>query len=567
MNNNASNNEAQGERLPSEALGLPPEITTEEEPSSTSNKPSTLERLLMIAEPCEFWSDRSGNPNVTVPMEGHREHFRVNSTSFDNWLRNRFYVETKKGVPPETMKVAISTLSARAKFEGACHESHLRVGFDEIGDLWIDLCDEKWSAVRVSILGWERVENPPVRFLRCPGMEALSVPTAGSLDDLWRFINCAEEDRILVVGFLLNVLHPTGPYYGLNLFGSKGNAKSTATRLLRSLVDPNEAHSQAMPTSAEHLAVSAQGQRVMAFENVSKLSEMESDWLCRLSTGDAVRRRTLYQDSEETIFRMKRPWILNGIPNMVSRGDLIDRALSVEMLVIDRSERKEEGVILEEFRRASPGILGALLDGVELALKSMDEVRVKFAGKFPRMADVAVWVTAAEPALGFEQGAFLARQAEMASGSSAESVEGNPVAKTIISLAEKGWHGFMKDLLEKIKEANVGDRFLPQNPRALGNVINRLKSDLWEGFGVRVEKLNRQAGGYPVRISKDVHHVHDLHGAKVNGGERGKVDPARSLEVHSNVHRAIPFAVEANEHSECGEHSEDRSPDFAFAKS
>lgn len=555
MNNNASDTEAQGERLPSEVLGLPPERTPEEGPSPPPKSPSTLEQLLMIADTCEYWHDPSGGRNVSVPYPGHRQHYRIESAPFGRWLRHQFYVITKKGVPDETMKRALSTLAARAEFEGNRHLSFLRVGADENGDIWLDLCDETWSAVRVSILGWERVKNPPVRFLRCPGMEALPVPTAGSIEDLWRFINCAEEDRILVVGFLMNTLHRTGPYYGLNLFGTKGSAKSTATRLLRSLVDPNEAFSQSMPTSAEHLAVSAQGQRVMAFENVSKLSEMESDWLCRLSTGDAVRRRTLYQDSDETIFRMKRPWILNGIPNVVSRGDLIDRALSVELLPIDRSNRREEGVILDEFQKVAPGILGALLEGVLYALKSIEETREKFSKDFPRMADVALWITAAEPALGFKPGTFLARQAEMTSGASAESAEGNAVAETIIGLADDGWEGFMKDLLEKIRKDNEGDRFLPQTPRALGNVINRLKSDLFEAHRVRVEKLPRQSAGIRVKIWKDVHHVHDLHTTKPNGNARGEGAGDGKVEVQNQVHQGIPYGVEADELGVCDERS------------
>lgn len=510
----------------------------------------------MIAGPCEFWRDHSGNPHVTIPTEGFRRHFRVNSSSFIDWLRHQYYLESKKGVPPEAMKMAISTLSAKAIYEGACHKPALRVGWDEIGDFWIDLCDDKWSAVRVSILGWERVERPLIRFLRHPGMEALPEPVRGrSIDPLWRFINCAEEDRILVLGFLLNVLHPTGPYYGLNLFGSKGSAKSTATRLLRSLVDPNEAFSQSMPTSAENLAVSAQGQWILAFENLSKLSEEESDLLCRLSTGDAFRRRKLYSDQEETIIRSKRPWIVNSIPNVVGRGDLIDRSLSVEMLVIDREQRREEGVIIEEFRNAIPGILGALLDGVELALKSLHEVRVKFAGKLPRMADVALWITAAEPALGYKQGSFLARHAEMASGSSAESAEGNSVAETIIRLAERGWDGYIKCLLEEIKKAHPDDRFIPQTPKALGNAINRLQSDLWEAHGVRIKKLPRQSGGCRVRIWKDVHQVHDLHEAKMNGELSGGVDPACPVDVHHHVHPTILAGVGKDEQCVCHEHA------------
>ena len=51
--------------------------------------------------------------------------------------------------------------------------------------------------------------------------------------------------------------------------------------------------------------------------------------------------------------------------------------------------------------KARPVILGALLDAVSGALRNLDKVKLD---RSPRMADLAKWITAAEPALGWEAG-------------------------------------------------------------------------------------------------------------------------------------------------------------------
>jgi len=498
---------SQPEKLPSEVLGL----SLEAAPSDEPEKRRIVDQLLDLAASCEFWHDPSGNPVATVNRSDHTEHYPIDSRAFDLWLRHQFYQQSGSGVPHESMKQAISTLNAKALFSGEEQPAHLRTARDREGNVWLNLCNDRWEAVKISPEGWKVVSNPTVRFLRQSGMRSLPTPVAGTIDPLWSLIHCAVEDRPLIAGFLLNALHPEGPYFGLNLYGSKGSAKSTATRFVRSLIDPNEAFSQSMPRSAEDLALAAQSQQIPAFENLSKMSDVESDWLCRLSTGDAIRRRTLYANSDETIFRAKRPWIINGIPDLVSRGDLIDRTLSVELLAIHRSERREEGAIIDQFNAAAPGILGALLNAVSLALRSVECTRNEFQGRLPRMADVALWITAGEAALGFNRGTFLRRHEEMTIESSADSVESNSVAITITELAETGWEGPMKDLLEEIESSHPTDRFLPKSPRGLGNVIRRLQSDLRDAKGVHCEVLPRTATGYPVRIWKEVHNLHDLH--------------------------------------------------------
>src|SRR5215208_4286958 len=100
-----------------------------------------------------------------------------------------------------------------------------------------------------------------------------------------------------------------------------------------------------------------------------------------------------------------KPVILNGITDVVSRPDLLDRALIVSLPPIPEQERRSEAELWREFEQARPAILASLFDAVSGALSSVEDVRLE---GMPRMADFALWATAAEEALGWDSGAFMA---------------------------------------------------------------------------------------------------------------------------------------------------------------
>jgi hypothetical protein len=109
--------------------------------------------------------------------------------------------------------------------------------FDDVS--YIDLCDSTWRAIKVTADGWEIVAQPPVRFIRGEIMQPLPEPVAGDIDTLFKYINVKEEERCLVLGWLVTTMRSKGPYPALALQGEQGTAKSTATRVLRTLVDPS----------------------------------------------------------------------------------------------------------------------------------------------------------------------------------------------------------------------------------------------------------------------------------------------------------------------------------------
>ena len=98
-------------------------------------------------------------------------------------------------------------------------------------------------------------------------------------------------------------------------------------------------------------------------------------------------------------------WVVNGIDDLGSRSDFLDRVVNLVLPTIPDDERRDEDEVHANFDKVRPRVLGALLNGVSEALRNHPTVTLDSK---PRMADFAVWSVAAEPALGWEPGKFLA---------------------------------------------------------------------------------------------------------------------------------------------------------------
>src|SRR5207245_1249553 len=150
-----------------------------------------------------------------------------------------------------------------------------------------------------------------------------------------------------------------------------------------------------------------------------------SDAFCRLATGGGFATRKLYENREEEIFEAVRPVMLNGIADLAERADLISRAIVLTLPTIADADRRDEATMWAEFDRAQPALLGALYDAVSVALCHVDGVTLPTK---PRMADFAIWVTAAEPACPWEAGSFLRAYARNRRNAEEAVLDGDPVA-------------------------------------------------------------------------------------------------------------------------------------------
>jgi hypothetical protein len=486
--------------------------TDDRESGTARDKPRATQSQLVVefAADAEFFHSPEGEAFASLPVGEHREVWPLKSRGCRRWLTRAFY--RKLGKPPgaQAMQDALALLEAKAQFDSPTNQTFTRIA--PCGDgIYIDLCNERWEAVEITSKGWNVVQNPPVRFRRSRGMQPLPDPArGGSISELRSLINIGDDKNwILLLSWLVAACRPQGPYPLLILQGEQGSAKSTTAKLLRRIIDPATAPLRTPPREERDLLIAANNCWVVAYDNLSGIPQWLSDALCRLATGGGFSTRELYTDTEEVILDLTRPVILNGIDHLAERPDLADRAIILNLPHIEETARRDEAELYKAYERERPYILGALFTAVSVALARLPEVRLP---RKPRMADFALWSAAAEPALGFQSGAFMNAYSGNRAEAVQETLDSDLVSAAIVVLmndeqSEGQWTGTAGDLLKHL-ERTIDDGVKkspawPKTPRGLSGRLRRLNTFLREsGIAITFHDQKGTGGRRPLTITR-----------------------------------------------------------------
>jgi DnaJ-class molecular chaperone len=117
-------------------------------------------------------------PYAHAKVGGHRETYHVRSRAFELWLRRLYFHEAKESANSNSMAQALATIVMFAICEGDEIPIHVRTA-EHPGQIYIDLGDNEWRAVKVTAGGWEVITDPPVRFVRSGSMRPLPLPVKG----------------------------------------------------------------------------------------------------------------------------------------------------------------------------------------------------------------------------------------------------------------------------------------------------------------------------------------------------------------------------------------------------
>jgi hypothetical protein len=479
-------------------------------PADDANAPprqSQADSLNSIAlRRAELFHAPDGTGYANIEVNGHRETWPIRSRGFRRWLCHAYYEQTAKAANSEAQQSALGVIEARAQFASLERTVHVRVaGLDD--KLYLDLCDPAWRVVEIDAVGWRVIDQAPVRFRRAAGMKPLPVPErGGAVSELRPFLNVAAHgDFALVVAWLLACLHDRGPYPILAVSGEQGSAKSTACAMLRALIDPNTAPLRSLPREDRDLFIAANNGHVLVFDNVSIIAPWLADALCRIATGGGFQVRELYADKEEVLFDACRPIMSNGIEDVVTRPDLADRALFLNLGAISEDRRRPEREIWAAFNAALPRILGALLDAVSIGLQRLSSTRLE---RHPRMADFCLWTVACGDGTLWLPGAFLSAYEANRDDAVGNVLDADPLVTALRALMAKGPSciGTATDLLSRLSletgDANSRLKAWPKNARALAGRMRRLAPSLRKvGFDIDFERGQGPTRERIIRIS------------------------------------------------------------------
>ncbi len=196
--------------------------------------------------------------------------------------------------------------------------------------------------------------------------------------------------------------------------------------------------------------IAANRSLILAFDNISTISAELSDAFCRLATGGGFSTRKLYTDSDEMIFDVMRPILLNGITPFMSRQDLVDRSIVIDLPLIPDQQRRSEYELWKEFEVARPRILGALCNAASEGLRNISDTKLD---SHPRMVDFAIWACAAAPALRWQPKAFLDAYVDNRADVIRSILEGGPLAAAITAFmsGRNEWAGTATELLRGLE--------------------------------------------------------------------------------------------------------------------
>jgi hypothetical protein len=467
-----------------------------EAPRPKRRRASNSDVVGEIVEGASFWHGPDCTGYATIEMDGHAEHWPVESKAFDRFLSARLLAVTG-AVPASGTRRDVASICDVEAQRGPGHAVHRRVANLDDGVIYVDLCDASWRAIEVTALGWQVVERPPVKFVRSPGMLALPEPEPSDvgLRELRGLTNAATDaDFTLMVAWLVGALSGRGPFPIGILSGEAGTGKSRLATVMRALVDPSVAMVRAAPKDLRDLFATASNEFVLVLDNVSSMPHELSDELCRIASGAASSARALHTNVEQVFLTGARPIILNGIGgHFGQQADLMSRAMPIRLAPIPEAARRTEREMDAAFRTARPRILAALLDAVSAALRHLPTTTL---AALPRMADFALFMTAAEVGLGWEPGTFVEAMEAGRAEAEGAAFEADPVAKAIVDFVTSehpygGWEGTPTALLaalnERVPEQVRRSRIWPMTSHSMGTRIDRA-APLLRARGFTIER-------------------------------------------------------------------------------
>lgn len=490
--------EATYARLCAKATGCKTRLDKLTTPDRDTRQDSAHDEILQVAQNnCTFNHDKDGRCVAIVNSESHREVYYVDGTGFNDWLRAAYFSAHKKGISDLALSTALSTLSAIGKHQGAEQEVHMRCAKSGAAYL-IDLCDDKWRAIRVDANGWEIIERPTALITRSKNMRPLPEPQRpANLGKLWDHLNIPQDRRLLLLAWILDSYRPDTPFPILELCGEQGSAKSSAQRHLRDLIDPNKVPLRGRPKTVEDIYVAAANNWVVSFENLSHLLPEQQDALCTLATGGGFATRQFYTNGEEHVLESKRPVVLNGINPVASQPDLIERVISIEAPVIPAENRKDEQTLETAWQADYPYILAGLLDVFSAALRLLPQIELTHKH---RMADYQLFGEAITQAQDLPAGYFSKLYTSAVHEGSDRSLETYGIANAVQEL-KMPWEGTFLELLGNLNFlSNIDRSHWPKSARGLASQLKRITPGL-RRRGISIENLGHGRNGTTVRVS------------------------------------------------------------------
>jgi hypothetical protein len=485
------------------------EEETEKRPKMSRRK--KIARELIELSGIKLFRDSLGKSYALLKRERHNELWPCKGSDLEREIGLFWYERVGEPARGEDITCIAKMLDAKAQREGALVSVELRVARNAtngVDAIFYDLTDSLWRCVVVTKNGWNIEPHTNVYFRRYKHTKEQIIPVqGGDVRELLMFVNINNPDeQLLLLCYLISCFIPGMAHPILGLNGHKGSSKSTIMRMLKMIIDPSPLFTCSFPKDPQEIAMIFSQNWLAAFDNVSHIPTWLSDILCKVCTGDAFMKRSLFTNEDAHIVEYQQCVMLNGINNPAEKPDLLDRMIIFWIESISKEQRKPFDELWRDFMRALPRILGGVFTTLSQALAIKAEVN---RDGLSRLADFDLWGRAIAKALGYTEQDFMRAMAANSETQNLEAIKQSPVALILIAWAEKvepsaSLEATATELLkwfkDKADKASIDTRAhdWPKNGAALSRKINEIALNLLEN-GI---KVMRAGNGKKIIIQK-----------------------------------------------------------------
>ena len=443
-----------------------------------------------ITEFAILFRDQNNDPFIAPNGDGTKI-YRIGGRNRDfrawlgSFIRNRFHVVFPIGridnIAQSLESIALDTECSNQ------YPLELRTVWRDKNDstnpeLYYDLGE---SAVRITPKDWFIVARPGIMFRRFSQQLPQVIPEkGGNIFELAKYVNLSDRNDILLfLVFAVSAFIPGYPRPLCLLYGTQGAGKSTPGRLLKRLIDPTTVEGTVLPTSHDDFVRTANHHALLVFDNLSSIKPNISDALARISTGDTFAKRALYTDDDDVVYRLQRPVMLNGINQVITQSDLLDRSILLEMHRINKTKMRTEKDFWADFDEQKPLILGAIFDTISKAMAKFPDVHLK---ELPRMADFAKWGYAIADSIdGFTGEDFLSAYVGNIEKQHEQAIESSAVGTAVYlfmthdEVVKGVWTGTATQLMRQIEDTGIIIN-IDEEPSELTKELNMITNgSLW----------------------------------------------------------------------------------------
>lgn len=460
----------------------------------------------------KLFIDEHKIPYAAIPIEDHIEVFPINGRNFKDWCRLIIYKLNKNTINDQSLNNVCSLISAHAKYESKeVITLNLRIsGFKNNSnelEWYYDLTNKNWEFVKVTSSYWTIIKNE-IKFKRYANHQPQVYPIREHGPDIFdkfmKLVNIKaydEESKLLLKVYMVCLFIPDIQKPILMLEGSQGSAKSSLAEMIKMLVDPSIVKTYSFPRDGNELIQILSHNHVVYFDNISMISRLISDQLCRAVSGSGSSKRQLYTDDDDIIYNFKRCVGLNGINLGATNADLLDRGLIILLERISEERQLKPEDLWKKFEELSPQLLGYILDILVMLLKwknNPNNPQLKLS-KLPRMSEFAEYGEMISRLMGNPANKFINAYYRNISLQSQEVLDSSVVASAVIQLMVSPncdeWIGTPTNLLSELEycaellKINTKSKVWPKAPHILSRRLNEIKVNL-KLLGIEVQDFH-----------------------------------------------------------------------------